>query len=101
MPTPANHLEDGNAILIAGDRVTINKARARRQSRRRPSDEREADCEIVALAGEEAHAVGGSFCENAKAVVLDFVYPVRASRPPQVEGRRLRDSAAWRASDLK
>jgi hypothetical protein len=86
VPTPANHLEDGNPILIAGDRVTINKAR--RQSRRRPSDEREADSEIVALAGEEAHSVGGSFCENAKAVVLDFVYQQaaasrRASSPRQ------------------
>jgi hypothetical protein len=34
---PTDHLEDREAILVAGDRFTVNKARARRQGRYRRS----------------------------------------------------------------
>jgi hypothetical protein len=59
---------------------SVDQARAHRQRRDSRHDEGEAFGEIVAIAGVEPHARGVPPCQDAEAVVLDLVQPVRAAR---------------------
>jgi hypothetical protein len=78
-----DQLEHGMPAIVGDDGLAVDQARAHRQRRDGGHRQREAPGEIVAVAGEQPHAGSVPQRHDAKAVVLDFVQPVRA------DGRRL------------
>jgi hypothetical protein len=58
----------------------------------------EALAEIVAVAGDQSHARGVAPCQDAEAVVLDLVEPVRAGRRRLGRGRQARLDQADRSA---
>src|SRR5215831_11649602 len=55
MAAVANEIERGNAVVIAGDSLAVDNARARSQARQRLNNQREAAGEIVARTAIEPH----------------------------------------------
>ena len=64
--------------FVDRDRLAVEHARAHRQGSDRLDNEREAIREVVAVAGNQPHAIAVAVSENAKAVVFDFVNPAWA-----------------------
>ena len=80
MASVANEIERGNAVVIAGDSLTIDDAGARAQACQRLSDQREAMGEVVARAAIEPHLRASLAGNDAEAIVLDLVQPLAAGR---------------------
>ena len=76
-PQPLEHREP---VLIAGDRLAIDQARADLEPVNGLDDERIARCPIVSVPRQQAYANGIPARHEPVAVVLDFVNPVRAGR---------------------
>ena len=68
-------VEYREAAFVDHDGLTVHDARSHRQARDRVDDLREACREIVAIAGEQAHAFGVAARNDAETVVLDLVNP--------------------------
>ena len=90
MAAVANEIERGNAVVIAGDSLAIDNARARAQARQRLDDQREAMGEVVARTAVEPHARTVLAGNDTEAVVLDFVQPLAAGRQLIGFGREAR-----------
>ena len=86
-PLPPDQVEDGKPVFVAHDRLAIDQAGARRQSRDSRGNERKSAGEIVAVASNEPHASGIAPRQESEAVVLDLVNPTCARRRHFCRGR--------------
>jgi hypothetical protein len=80
MPPVADALEARDAILAAGDRLSVDDAGPGAQLGDRLDDERESVGQVVARAAVEFHPFAVLARDDAEAVVLDFVQPLLARR---------------------
>ena len=79
-PAPADQVEYRKSVLVGDYRLTVDQARARRQTCDCRGDQGKAIGKIVAIAGEKSDAGAVSARHDAEAVMLDFVNPVWPSR---------------------
>jgi hypothetical protein len=75
-----DEIERGNAIVIAGNRLAIDDARARAQPSERLNDQREAMGEVIARTAIQPHLWAFLAGNDAEAVMLDLVQPLAARR---------------------
>src|SRR5262245_48796128 len=73
-----DEIERGNAVVIAGDSLPIDDARARAEACQRLNDQREAVGEVVARTAVEPHLRASLPGNDAEAVVLNLVQPLAA-----------------------
>src|SRR5262245_46729330 len=73
-------IEQGNAIVIAGNSFAADDAGARAQACQRLDDQRKATGEIIARTAVEPHLRAVLAGNDAEAVVLDLVQPLAAGR---------------------
>src|SRR5262249_40554116 len=76
MAAVANEIERGNAVVVAGDSLAIDDARARAQACQCLDYQREATGEVIARAAVEPHPFAGLAGNDAEARVLDLVQPL-------------------------
>ena len=85
---PPDQIEDGEAVVVAGDRLTVDQAGAPRQGRDSRDDQRKALGEVVAVAGDKPDTGSVAPCHEPEAIVLDLVNPVGPARRHFGRGRR-------------
>ena len=83
-PQPFEHRQP---VLIAGDRLAVDQARADLEPVNGLDDERIARCPIVPVPRQQPYTDGVSARHEAVAVVLDLVNPVRPRRETLGGGR--------------
>jgi len=76
----ANAIEQRDAVVITGNRLPVDDARARAQPGQRLDDQREAVCEVIARAAVEPHLRAVLASYDPKPIVLDLVQPLAARR---------------------
>jgi hypothetical protein len=74
----ANKIERSHTVVIAGDRFTVDDARAAAQTGEFLNDQREAVREVIPRTAIEPHLRAFLTGNDAEAVVLDFVQPLTA-----------------------
>jgi hypothetical protein len=94
-------IERGNAVVIAGDSLVIDDARARAQACQRLDDQREAPGEVIAGTTIEPHSRAVLPGNDAEAVVLDFVQLLAAGRQPVGFGWEARRDEPGREGTLQ
>jgi cytosine/adenosine deaminase-related metal-dependent hydrolase len=90
MARPADELEHRETLVIGDDRLSVYHERAAGQGRNRCRGERKPRREIMTIAGEKVHAGRVAPGHDAKAVVFDFVNPVRPGRRSLSRGGQAR-----------
>ena len=90
---PTYHFKNGQAVLIAGDRLAIDHARARRQGRDCLIGQRKTAAQIVPVAGNQPHAAGIAPSNDAETVMLDFMQPAQSRG--RLCRRRGRQGSKW------
>ena len=76
----ANAIEQRDAVVITGNRLPVDDARARAQPGQRLDDQREAISQIIAGTAVEPHLCARLASDDPKAIVLDLVQPSAAGR---------------------
>src|SRR5262245_53081034 len=76
----ADQIERSHAVVIAGNCLAIDDARARAQTGECFDDQREAMSKVIARAAIEPHPRAALAGDDAEAVVLDLVRPLAAGR---------------------
>ena len=77
---PPQPVELRHAVPVAGDRLSVDQARAHPERAGGLEDQRKASRPIEAVAGEQLDAGGVPADHHAEAVVLDLVNPAGAGR---------------------
>jgi hypothetical protein len=85
--TAAQPVKFGKAGFVAGNGLPIEQARSDFKRAHRLEDEREAFGPVVPVAGEKPHSGDAAARKEPKAIMLDFVDPLAASRRP-LDGAR-------------
>jgi hypothetical protein len=80
IPTVAEQLEGGHAVLIAAHHLAIDQARTHLEMVHGLHHERVADCPVVTPAGDQSDAHGIATGHKPETIVLDLVNPVGAGR---------------------
>jgi hypothetical protein len=87
----ADEVEHRKPAVVGDNGLAVDHARLDRQSLDRLGDEREAVRQVVAVAGDQAHAAAAPVRQDPEAVVLDLVNPAGGRR--RLAGRARQ---AWR-----
>ena len=91
----------GNAVVIAGDSFAIDDAGAGAQASQHLDYQWEATGEVIAWTAVEPHPRAVLACNDAEAVVLDFVQPSVAGRQLISFGRQARRDEPSREGTLQ
>src|SRR5262245_48371910 len=101
MAAVANEIERGNAVVIAGDSLAVDDARARTQACQRFDYQREAVGEVITRTAVEPHLRAILAGDNPKTVVLDLMQPLAAGGQLIGFGREARRDEPGREGTLQ